>query len=83
MAKLILTPENQIQRLNTIFNSVEQLRDVPLVQLKKRVNPKSWSVLEVILHLNIAYGHYHKKFEEILPNLSSIDVDQKKFKCRA
>ena len=83
MAKLILTPENQIQRLNTVFNTVENLKGLPFAKLTQRVNPKAWSILEVVLHLNIAYGHYHKKFDEILPNLPSIDDEQTKFKCRA
>lgn len=82
MAKLILTSENQIHRLNTVFNTVENLRGLPLDQLTKRINPNAWSVLEVIIHLNIAYGHYHQKFDEILPNLPNIDNEQTKFKCR-
>ncbi|UOY09073.1 DinB family protein [Muricauda sp. SCSIO 64092] len=66
MAKLLLTPENQIQRLNTIVNRVETLQELSISQLSTPPNPKSWNVLEVLEHLTIAYSSYQRKIENAL-----------------
>lgn len=66
MSKLLLTPENQIQRLNTILNHVEALQQLPFPQLLTRPNEKAWNVLEVLEHLNIAYSLYQTKIEKAL-----------------
>lgn len=66
MAKLLVTPENQIQRLNTILNRVEALQALPFSQLSTPPNPKSWNVLEVLEHLTIAYSSYQTKIENAL-----------------
>lgn len=66
MAKLLLTPENQIQRLNTILNRVEALQELSISQLSTPPNPKSWNVLEVLEHLTIAYSSYQTKIENAL-----------------
>lgn len=66
MAKLLLTPENQIQRLNQLLNFVASLKDFELPELTQRPNDKSWNVLEVLEHLSIAYSMYETKIEKAL-----------------
>lgn len=69
MANLVITPENQIQRLNTILNTVENLTSLPTSQLVYRPNPKSWSVIEIIEHLSVAYDIYVDKIDAALEKL--------------
>lgn len=66
MAKLLLTPENQIHRLNQLLNFVESLKAYRLSKLNQRPNQKSWNVLEVLEHLVIAYSMYETKIEKAL-----------------
>lgn len=69
MANLVITPENQIQRLNSILNSVEKMKSLDSAQLIFRSNSKSWSVIEIIEHLNIAYEIYVDKIDDTLKAL--------------
>ena len=66
MAKLLLTPENQIQRLNQLLNFVKSLKNFELPKLTQRPNDKSWNILEVLEHLSIAYSMYETKIEKAL-----------------
>ena len=66
MATLLLTPENQIQRLNQLLNAVETLKERSFPELTHRPNEKSWNILEVLEHLRIAYALYEKKIETAL-----------------
>ncbi|HRH71247.1 MAG TPA: DinB family protein [Flavobacteriales bacterium] len=43
----------------------EELRQVPLGVLQRRPDPKRWSVLEVIEHMNLSSGHYHDRLQRI------------------
>lgn len=69
MAKLVITPENQIQRLNSILNTVENLESLPINQLVYRPKPKSWSVIEIVEHLSVAYDIYIDKIDTALKKL--------------
>jgi hypothetical protein len=66
MAKLLLTPENQIQRLNKLLHFVASLKDTTLSELTQRPHEKAWNALEVLEHLSIAYSLYHSKIEKAL-----------------
>ena len=66
MAKLILTPENQIQRLNRLLHRVSQFEKLPLDTLLKRPTPTSWNLLEVLEHLSISYDLYRDKIDAVL-----------------
>ena len=83
MAKLYITPENQIQRLNGVFLKVQELQNLPFTQLTTPLDPKSWSVLEVIEHLNKSYLLYYNKLEAALQNLPDTENDPSEFKARA
>ena len=82
MAKLILTPEHQIQRLNVIINRVEELQKLSLESLTTAPNYKAWSILEVLEHLHIAYSLYQAKIENVLASVSKTGVVSWKFKAR-
>ncbi|MEN1784026.1 MAG: hypothetical protein AAGF77_02710 [Bacteroidota bacterium] len=61
MAKLLLTPENQIQRLNQLLDNFSSLQKLPPEILRFKPHPKSWNVLEVLEHLSICYNQYEEK----------------------
>lgn len=82
MASLLLTSENQIQRLNSILNKVKQLRQLDVLKLTSAPNPKSWNIIEVIAHLNIAYAIYIPKLDKAFTKLPSVDSESKEFKAR-
>ena len=73
MAKLLLTPEDQIQRLNALLNFVASLKELEFSELTKRPNEKSWNTLEVLEHLNIAYSPYRPKIATALQNMADSD----------
>lgn len=79
MAKLVITPENQIQRLNSILNTVENLASLPTNQLVYRPRPKSWSVIEIIEHLSVAYDIYVDKIDSALEKLPEKAGDNTSF----
>lgn len=82
MASAIVTPENQIQRLNLILTKVKALSALETSQLSISPNPKSWSVLEIIEHLNIAYQRYIDKIDRALLNLPDREDDHTPFRVR-
>lgn len=83
MANLILTSENQIQRLNGILSKVESLSKLDMEQLIKAPKPKSWNVVEVIEHLNMAYRIYVPKIDNALSQSPDIQEESESFKPRA
>lgn len=82
MVQLLLTPENHIQRLNAILNKVDQLQNLGLPLLTSPPNSKSWNILEVLVHLNIAYGHYQQKFNQHIPKLPDTQSENEGFRIR-
>ncbi|MDC6362211.1 MULTISPECIES: hypothetical protein [Flavobacteriaceae] len=82
MVQLLLTPENHIQRLNAILNKVDQLQNLGLPSLTSHPNSKSWNILEVLVHLNIAYGHYQQKFNQYIPKLPDNKSENEGFRIR-
>lgn len=83
MASSILTPENQIQRLNTILSKVNVLRKLHIEELTIAPNPKSWSVVEIIAHLNIAYELYADRLDDLLQKLPNDANGYVSFKARS
>ena len=81
MASLLLSPENQIQRLNVILNKVESLEKLSLEQLTNAPD-KSWNVLEVLEHLSIAYSFYHSKIKTALDEVAGSSSGSWSFKTR-
>ncbi|MEP3210799.1 MAG: DinB family protein [Maribacter sp.] len=82
MASFIVTPENQIQRLNSVLHKVNELRLLDNHQLMTPPNSKAWSVVETIEHLNIAYQLYIDKIDTTLVNLPCKENTDTSFKVR-
>ncbi|SNY94883.1 hypothetical protein [Flagellimonas pacifica] len=82
MASLIVSSENQIQRLNEIVNRVKELQALEVAQLTIPQNLKSWNVVEVLEHLNIAYGIYMPRLDEAFTKLPAINSGPSEFKIR-
>lgn len=82
MSSLIITSENQIQRLNAVLNEVKKIQELDLQILTTRPNRKTWNIIEIIEHLSIAYSMYQGKVADALAK--SIDRDQEaaSFKAR-
>ncbi len=82
MASLILTSENQIQRLNGILTKVESLSKLDVEKLTTSPRPKSWNVVEVIEHLNMAYRIYVPKIDNALSQSPDVQKETEGFKAR-
>lgn len=82
MAKLLLTPENQIQRLNIVLNNVKSLQELDTDVLTNVSIPDTWSIIEVLAHLNIAYGPYRNQLDEVIPKMTDLNEEQKPFRTR-
>ena len=70
MTKLLLTPENQIQRLNHFLNYVEDVKRESYDVLSFRPNSTSWNVLEVLEHLRISHSLYKSNIDIVLNELT-------------
>lgn len=82
MASLVLTPERQIQRLNLIVNKVKELQGLDEWSLTTPPTAESWCIIEVLEHLNIAYGHYRNKYDAVLPKMPYLPKERNVFKTR-
>lgn len=82
MASLLITSENQIQRLNGILNHVKKVQALDTSLLIAAPNSKSWNVVEVIAHLNIAYGIYMPRLDEAFIKLPTVDSGPLEFRSR-
>ncbi len=82
MAALFISAENQIQRLNFLMEKIGSLQSLPIDMLTSAPNTQAWSILEIIEHLNIAYGHYVDKVSDALNRAKPIENDKEPFKAR-
>ena len=46
-----------------------QLRELPLERLQQRPSPDRWSVMEVLQHMNLSSGHYHRILQRLYADL--------------
>ncbi len=82
MAALFLSSEDQIQRLNFITEEIMGLQKLKNEVLTKRSTPQSWSILEIIEHLSIAYQQYIDKVEMTLKQSPDSTIDKGPCKAR-
>jgi len=64
------------------MNKVEVLQSLDFNQLTTPPKPKSWSIIEIIEHLNIAYEIYVDRIDTTLANLPTTITDDTSFKAR-
>ncbi len=61
--------QEQIQRLNKIVSSIEQYLSISPEKLGTKPGPDQWSLLEIIEHLNLSYGLYRSRIDQLLLQL--------------
>jgi len=64
-----LSYEDQINRIDQIINSVYKLNNVSEEVLNKNPDAKTWSVLQVVNHIDIANRLYEEKIKKVLGKL--------------
>ncbi|WP_299533378.1 DinB family protein [Ulvibacterium sp.] len=83
MPPLLITSENQIQRLNLLMKTIGQLQELDISKLTTPPKPKAWSVLEIIEHLSIAYTFYVEKIDAALAKSPERTTENEVLKARA
>ena len=81
MATLRLLAENQIQRVNLLVNKIKKIQSLDAEILTTKPDAKTWSVVEVVGHMNIAYAMYREKIDHTLATVSEKEEDQEAFKA--
>lgn len=56
------------QQLREQLAHVDALLDLPTERLLKRPAPDRWSVMEVVQHMNLSSGHYHRLLQRLYAN---------------
>lgn len=59
---------NLQNELRDQLDRCSRLRDLPLECLQQRPDPKRWSVMETLQHMNLSSGHYHRLLQRIYAN---------------
>lgn len=54
-----------IATLRAQRTAVEELRELPMELFHQRATPKSWSIAEVLEHMNLSSSHYLKRVQRI------------------
>ncbi|MFT6922686.1 MAG: hypothetical protein ACJA1C_001692 [Crocinitomicaceae bacterium] len=78
--RVIIYPEQQIQRINRLKNELEKYSSVSADALNKRPNEKAWSALEVMKHISMAHNVYSDKMANAFSNSKGnrVKVDELK-----
>ena len=63
---VVIKSENQLSRINELKTKLADLDKYTQDLLHKRANEKSWSVLEVIKHMEIGHMAYRAKVNKVL-----------------
>lgn len=72
--------EDQIQRTNQIISAIENLQKLDFATLTQRPDPKQWSIIEVIGHMNSAYYLYEARLDQKLQELPASNESDEPFK---
>ena len=72
MGRVIIQSENQLQRINSIVNHLQELRKEAVEVLIQRPTEKSWCALEVIKHMSLGQTPYNPKIENALGELADV-----------
>ncbi len=82
MSKLILTPENQLTRVNLITAEVKDWQQLDKGVIQYKPDPKTWSVLEIVGHMNAAYRLYESRMDQLLELLPDQEDGYESFPAR-
>jgi hypothetical protein len=83
MAKLFLSAEDQIQRLNRLVSEIEKMESMGSDLLLKSPEAGKWCVAEIISHMNQAYHLYENRIDLLLDKLPDKKIHDEKDQFRA
>ena len=63
---IYIKPAYQVQRINELENRLEAIRHNAFDDMVKRPHPKSWSPIEVAMHMVIGHNEYKDKLNQTL-----------------
>jgi len=66
--RVIIYPEQQIQRINRLKNELTKYSSVSAEALNKRPSEKAWSALETMKHISIGQSAYREKMNNTFSN---------------
>lgn len=69
-----LSPEQQGQRLDRLTAQAEQYRSLSPDVLSRSPGPGKWNLIQIYVHLNLAYEAYHDKIDQLLARLPDTDT---------
>ena len=69
MARVIISPENQIQRINALIIKLQDFEKIPLTDLQKKPHEKAWNSIEVLRHMVIGHNAYREKIDTTIQKL--------------
>lgn len=67
MHQRIISAEDQIQRLNKIIQQMESIQPLDFETLVRRPDPRQWSPIETVGHMNSTYRLYRGAWMTIFP----------------
>ncbi len=69
-----LSPEQQVHRLDQLTAQAEQYRSLSPDVLSRSPGPGKWSLIQIYVHLNLAYEAYSDKIDQLLARLPDTDT---------
>lgn len=73
MARIIISPESQQQRLNHLRNEIGQILTLSPDLLLSSPTEKKWSAIEILDHMVLGHAAYAEKIESTLERLSECE----------
>ncbi len=83
MARVSLSPRQQVTRISKIAARFDKLKNNDIQVLTTRTSEKSWSVIEVIEHMNIAQEVYENKINSAMASLPQRQTEITQIKASA
>lgn len=71
---MYLSPEQQVQRLDQLTAQAEQYRSLSPDVLSRSPGPGKWNLIQIYVHLNLAYAAYSDKIDQLLARLPDTDT---------
>lgn len=81
MHQRIISAEDQIQRLNKIIQQMESIQPLDFETLVRRPDPRQWSPIEIVGHMNSTYRLYRGRLDDHIPRLPDVDEPEDQFKA--
>lgn len=76
------SPQQQIQRLNRIVNTIESYASQHPRTLSMQPGPGQWSLMEILEHLNKSYALYRPRIDDLVQKLPDLTAPQEGFSSK-